>query len=180
MNYRIAYLFRGKSKKYIEQLIKNVAKKFDVNYVYSGKQPAHITLKYRFETDNIKKVEKIIAELCNDTKSSYFEIGEIGSFNQNTLHLKVKPSEEMVDFEKKLIKKLNRFKATLPQYNKHNQTLYKNFHVGIAHHDVTGKFYNIRNYMKKYNKKFKLKFDRVYLIKKPKNKWIIHKEYKIK
>jgi hypothetical protein len=54
MNYRIVYLLKGESKKYAEKLIKEVAKRFDVNFVYSGKNPVHITLKYRFET-NIKK-----------------------------------------------------------------------------------------------------------------------------
>jgi hypothetical protein len=33
MNYRIAYLLKGESKKYVEKLIRDVAKKFDVNFV---------------------------------------------------------------------------------------------------------------------------------------------------
>ena len=36
----------------------------------------------------------------------------------------------------------------------------------------------IKNYLEKHDKKFKLKFDEVYLIKKPKNKWIIQKKFK--
>ena len=58
MNYRIVYLLKGESKRYVERLIKNVAKRFNVNFVYSGKQPAHITLKYRFETKRLKKLKR--------------------------------------------------------------------------------------------------------------------------
>lgn len=177
MNYRIVYLLRGESKRYAERLIKEVYKKFGVSMVYSGKQPAHITLKYRFETDNIKKIEKIIEKRCMETKSSFFEIGGLGNFDKHALILKVNPSKEMVNFEKKLIKSLKQYKGDLSDYDKF---LYKSFHVSIAHHDIKTKFDEIRNYLIKFNKKFKVKFDKVYLIKKPKKKWIIQKEFKVK
>jgi 2'-5' RNA ligase len=177
MNYRIVYLLKGESKKYAEKLIKNVAKKFKVNFAYSGKQPAHITLKYRFETNNIRKVEKLIECICKNNKSSYFEIGGIDNFTKHALILEVNPSNEMVKFEKELVKVLKDYNGDLGKYDK---LLYKNFHVGIAHHDIDEKFKDIKNYLKKFNKKFKAKFDKVYLIKKPKNKWIIQKEFNIK
>lgn len=174
MNYRVVYLLRGESKKYAEKLIKDVAKKFDVNYCYSGRQPAHITLKYRFETDNVKKVEKIIEDVCKNNNSSYFEIGGVGNFTKHALILKVKPSKEMVKFEKELIKALKDYKGDLSKYD---ALVYKSFHVGIAHHDIEEKFSEIKYYLKKFNKKFKVKFDKVYLIKKVNNKWIVQKEY---
>ncbi|MBU2562714.1 MAG: 2'-5' RNA ligase family protein [Nanoarchaeota archaeon] len=177
MNYRIVYLLKGESKKYAEKLIKDVAKKFHVNYCYSGRQSAHITLKYRFETNNLKKVEKLIEGVCKNNKSSYFEIGGIGNFTKHALILKVKPSKEMVKFEKELVKTLKDYKGDLSKYDK---LLHKNFHVGIAHHDIKEKFSEINSYLKKFNRKFKVKFDKVYLIKKPKNRWIIRKRYIIK
>jgi 2'-5' RNA ligase len=177
MNYRIVYLLKGESKKYAEKLIKDVAKKFKVNFVYSEKLPAHITLKYRFETNDIKKVKSIIQEICKKTRPSNFEIGGIGNFKKHALILKVKPSKELIKFEKKLVKNLKHLKGDLSKFDK---TLHKNFHVGIAHHDISEKFYEIKNYLKKFNKKFKVKFDRFYLIRKPKNKWIIQKEFKLK
>lgn len=177
MNYRIVYLLKGEAKKYAEKLIKDVAKKFNVNFVYSGKQPAHITLKYRFETKKVKEVEEVIRKICNKTKSSSFEIGGIGNFKRDSLILKVKPSKEMVEFEKKLLKNLNHFKGDLYKFDK---VLYKSFHVGITHHDIKEKFSLIRDYLKKHNKKFRVKFDKVYLIKKPKDKWIVQKTFSIK
>jgi len=177
MNYRIVYLLKGESKKYVEKLIRKVAKKFNVNFVYSGKQPAHITLKYRFETNKFKEVEKVISEICKEIKLSDFEVGGLGNFKKDALILKVKPSNEMVKFDKKLIKSLRKLKISINDFDK---VLYKNFHVGIAHHDIKKKFGPIRDYLKKYDKKFKVKFDKVYLIRKPKNKWIIQKTFNIK
>lgn len=177
MNYRIVYLLKGESKKYAEKLIKDISKNFDVDFVYSRKQPAHITLKYRFETKNVKEVEKVIKDICKKTKSSKFEIGGIGNFKKDVLLLKVKPSKQMVEFEKKLLKGLYNFKGDLYKFDK---TIYKNFHVGLAHHDIKEKFDLIRDSLKKYNKKFKVKFDKVYLIKKPKKKWIVQKTFRIK
>jgi len=177
MNYRIVYLLRGESKKYSEKLIKDVAKKFNVNYVYSGKNPAHISLKYRFETNKIKEVEEKLKKLCNEYKSSYFEMGGIGSFNRNSLHLNVRPSKEMVSFEKDLLKNLSEFRGDLSKFDKN---LYKNFHVGIANNDIEKKFDEIKKYLEKHNKKFKVKFDKIYLIKKPKNKWVVQKEFRLK
>lgn len=177
MNYRLVYLLRGESKKYAEKLIRDVAKKFKVNFVSSGKQPAHITLKYRFETENIKEVEKVVEEICNKTNSSVFEIGGIGSFNRNNLILKVKPSGEMVKFEKRLLKNLDSFRGDLYKFD---NVLYKTFHVGIAHHDIKEKFDEIKDYLEKHNRKFKVKFDKVYLVRKPKNRWIIQNTFNIK
>jgi len=83
----------------------------------------------------------------------------------------------MVKFEKELVKALKNYNGDLGKYDK---VLYKNFHVGIAHHDIEENFSEIKSYLKKFNKKFKVKFDKVYLIKKPKNKWIIQKTFIIK
>lgn len=177
MNYRIVYLLKGESKRYVERLIREVAKKFNVNFAYSGKQPAHITLKYRFETNKVKEVENVVSEICKETKLSSFEIGGLGNFKKHALILKVKPSKEMVKFDKKLIKSLKKLKISIDDFDK---VLYKNFHIGIAHHDITEKFELIRDYLKKYDKKFKAKFDKVYLIRKPKNKWIVQKTFKLK
>jgi 2'-5' RNA ligase len=177
MNYRIVYLLKGDAKKYAEKLIEDVSKKFNVNFVYSGKQPAHITLKYRFETDNVKEIKKIISEICNSTKSSTFEIGKIGNFQKHALFLKVKPSKEMVKFDKILIRSLKQIGIRPNDFDK---TLYNSFHVGIAHHDISHKFAEIMAYLKKFDKKFKVRFDKIYLIKKPKSKWIIQKEFKLK
>lgn len=177
MNYRIVYLLRGEAKKYSEKLIEEVAKKFNVNFVYSGKQPAHITLKYRFETNKVKEVEGVIREICEETKSSDFEIGGLGNFKKQALILKVRPSKEMVQFDKKLIKNLKRLKISPNAFDK---VLYKNFHVGIAHHDIRDKFDEVKDYLKKYDKKFRVKFDKVYLIRKPRNKWVVQKKFDIK
>lgn len=177
MNYRIVYLLKGESKRYVERLIREVAKKFNVNFAYSGKQPAHITLKYRFETNKVKEVENVVSEICKETKLSSFEIGGLGNFKKHALILKVKHSKEMVKFDKKLIKSLKKLKISIDDFDK---VLYKNFHIGIAHHDITEKFELIRDYLKKYDKKFKAKFDKVYLIRKPKNKWIVQKTFNIK
>ncbi len=177
MNYRIVYLLKGESKRYVERLIKNVAKKFNVNFVYSRKQPAHITLKYRFETKKVKEVEEVISELCKETKLSNFEIGGMENFKKHALILKVKPSKEMIEFDKKLMKSLKKLKIS---FNDFDNVLYKNLHIGIAHHDIEEKFGLIKDYLKKYDKKFKTKFNKVYLIKKPKNKWIVQKTFNIK
>jgi len=181
MNYRIVYLFSGDVKKYVEKLIKDVCIKFGVKFCYLQKQPPHLTLKYRFKTDNIEAVEKAIQEVCQETKQSEFEIGGSSYFGTHAVILKVKPSKEIVSFEKKLIKKIYSLDISNDSLDcDWDKKLYKNFHVGIAHHDIEKKFSEIKSYLKSYDKKFKVKFDKVYLVGKLKKKWIIQTEFNIR
>jgi 2'-5' RNA ligase len=177
MNYRIVYLLKDKPKRYAEKLVKKVYKKFGVNEAYQGKNPVHITLKYRFETEDLEKVEEIVKKVCDSYSAFNVELGGVGSFNRNTLHLEIKPTNEMVSFEKELVKGLDKYRGDLFKFDKE---LYKSFHVGIAHHDIENKFDEIKQYLKKHNKKFRIKVDKIYLIKKPNDKWIIERKFKLK
>ena len=177
MNYRIVYILSGNAKKHAERLIKDVSKKFKVPFVYSRKQPPHITLKYRFETKNVKEVENVLDEVCKSSSPFTFEIGGIGNFDKEVLFLKVKPSKEMVKIHTELVRGLKKLDFDWDEFDKH---LSKNFHVCIAMQDIEDKFNEIKRYLKKSNKKFKIKFNKISLIKKPKTKWIIQKEFKIK
>ncbi len=177
MNYRIVYLLSGNAKKHAERLIKEVSKKFKVPFIYSGKQPSHITLKYRFEIKNVKGVENVLDEVCKSSSPSTFEIGGIGNFNKKVLFLKVKPSKEMIKIHTKLVRGLKKLDLDWKEFDK---PLPKSSHVCIAMRDIEDKFNEIKKYLKKSDKKFKIKFNKIFLIKKPKNKWVIQKEFKIK
>jgi len=176
MNYRIVYLLSGNAKKHAERLIKDVSKKFKAPFVYSRKQPPHITLKYRFEIKNVKEVENVLDEVCKSSPPSTFEIGGIGNFDKEVLFLKVKPSKETVKIHTKLVKELKKLDL---DWNEFDKSLSKNFHVCIAMQDIGDKFNEIKRYLKKSDKKFKIKFNKIFLIKKPKTKWIIQKEFRI-
>lgn len=55
------------------------------------------------------------------------------------------------------------------------------FHVTIAEKDIGEKFNEIKKYCQKsYKQRFGIQFDNITILKKPKDKWLIYKEFKIR
>jgi 2'-5' RNA ligase len=178
MKYFIGYLVKGEAEQYHQKLVKDIASRFDVFNTVSFKAPSHITFKYISNRERIWDVERVLENLCKDTPVSDFSIGGIGSFDNNVIYLKVEPSEAMVVFRKNLLRELKKL-DNIPWYPWDRKAT-PNFHVTIAEGDIKSKFDEVRNYLFKYNKKFDLGFDQIAILKKPKDKWILHKGFYIK
>lgn len=83
MQYLIVTLLKGKPKKYQQDLLYSIAKKFKVKRAILRKPPAHITLKYFFETKSIKSVEDCIKEFCKSHIKSKYKLPKFDSFKKS-------------------------------------------------------------------------------------------------
>lgn len=176
MKYLIVCLIKGKAKEFNETLMYDVAKRFNVKGAIERKPPAHITLKYSFEIDKIDELENIIKEFCTSNKRTEYKLNGFGSFDKNTIFIKVEPSNEMVRSYKKLINKLKKVKWMT--WKEFDNTL--NFHASIAHSDVNeNNFEVIWNYVTKNKPEFNLFFDNITILKMEKGIWRVHKEFLI-
>jgi 2'-5' RNA ligase len=177
MKYSIVYLIKGKAETYHQKAVYDLGNKFGVETTINQKVPSHITFKYLSDRKKIKDIEKILDELSKKIDSSNFILGGTGNFGKNVIYFKVEPSRQMVLFRSNLLKELKKLKDV--RWNSWDKNSSK-FHATITEKDIGNKFKEIKSYLFKYNKKFNLKFDSITIIKKPKDKWIIHKEFKIK
>ena len=73
MSYFIGYLGTGEVDKYYRSITKDLAGRFGVKNLAEN-VPAHLTLKYPFESNGITTVENTISLFLKDKKSISFSI----------------------------------------------------------------------------------------------------------
>ena len=88
MQYLIVTLLKGKAKKYQQELLYLIPKKFKAKRAILRKPPAHITLKYFFETKNIKPIEDYIKEFSKTHKKSKYKLKGFGNFRKDVIFIK--------------------------------------------------------------------------------------------
>ncbi|MCX6750664.1 MAG: 2'-5' RNA ligase family protein [Candidatus Pacearchaeota archaeon] len=177
MKYCIFYLIEGKAKRYHQKLVKEVGPKFGERYMIENPLPAHITLKYFFETSRTKELEKLLREFVKKQKQSKMEIDGFSNFDRRVVFLKIKPSKQAIKTRKELVNGIMEINGI-----KLNELDIKfKPHLTIAYGNTKKSFSGIWNYVKKLDKpKFNLKLDNITLIKKSGKYWKVHKEFKIK
>ena len=95
MKYLIVTLIKGNAAEYQQKLLYSIAERFNVNGAIQRKPPAHIALKYSFETENIKLVENYIEEFCNRHKKCKYKLEGINHFDKDVIFIDVITSNEM-------------------------------------------------------------------------------------
>jgi 2'-5' RNA ligase len=174
MKYIIVCLIKGKAKQFNETLMSNVAKNFNVNGAVERKPPSHITLKYGFETDEIKDLEQVIENFCESNKKTKYKLNGFDSFDKNVIFIKVEPSNEMINIHKKFINELKKIKWMT--WKKFDGNVH--FHASVAHSDINeNNFDEIWNYVNQNKPKFDLFFDNITLLKLIDGVWKVHKEF---
>lgn len=177
MIYFIAYLLQGEAKEFHEQLVKDIAQKFDVHYREQKNIPAHITLKEPFKTNRIEDVEKILELFTKKHSLSSFKIEGFNHFDHKVIFQAIHPSKQAATSIKALLQELK--KLPWMQWSKHSaddQTL----HATIAYRDIQPKFNVIYEYLSKIAYAHTCCFDKITILKHENNKWSIHKEYCLK
>jgi 2'-5' RNA ligase len=177
MKYCIFYLIKGKAEKYHQRLIKEVGPKFGERYMIENPLPAHITLKYFFETDRTKELEKLLGQFVKKQKLSKIEINGFGRFDQHVAFLKIKFSKQAIKIQKELVKEIMEINGIkLKEFDIKFKP-----HATIAYGNTKKSFSGIWNYVKKLDKpKFNLKLDNITLMKQSGKYWKVHREFKIK
>ena len=92
MKYSIACLLDGPVAEYQQQLIREIADRFDLRFTQQQAIPPHFTLKYAFETDDIGTVERILSQFCAAHAQKAVEVGGFGQFPPDVAFLKVQLS----------------------------------------------------------------------------------------
>lgn len=174
MIYFIAYLLQGEAKDFHEQLVKDIAKKFDVHYREQKKIPAHITLKEPFKTNRIEDIEKILASFVKKHGSSSLQIQGFNHFGNKVIFQDIYPSEEAKKTMLALFKELK--KIPWMQWQKHSgKDLI--LHATIAYKDIQPKCNDIWGYVSKISYNYVVPFDKITILKHENNQWQVYKEY---
>lgn len=176
MQYLIATLIKGKAKTYQQKLLYKIPKLFRAKRAILRKPPAHITLKYFFETKNIKLVEECIKEFCKSNKKSKYKIKGFNHFRKDVIFMDIIPSKQMEKTHERFLKYLT--KNTKIKLTKIDKT--PHYHSSVAHNDIKKESKEIWNYVSKLNPKFNCEFDNITILKVQDNLLKIHKVYTLK
>ncbi|MDH3352871.1 MAG: 2'-5' RNA ligase family protein [Nanoarchaeota archaeon] len=176
MKYFIGYLIKGQAKEYQEKLIDKISEGFNVRNL-NEYIPAHFTLKSPFSTNDIKHVEKILKVFCSKEKSSKIRIDSIGNFNRRVIYLGGELSLETIGTLRRLIDKLR----TIPwmRFDKFD-LVEDNFHSTLTRAKDSNQFKEIMNFLYKEKPDFDVDFDNIAILRREKDRWVIHKEFAIK
>jgi len=176
MKYVLVYLIRGEAEKYHQNLVRSVGPKFGENYMIENPLPSHITLKSPFNKRQIKYLEKTLEKFAREHKAEKIQIDGFGNFRKFVAFLKVKFSKEAKKTQKDLLKAIKDIKGIeIHEFDKRHKP-----HATISYGNTKESFNQIWNYIGKLDKpKFKLYFDNITILKKPRKYWKIHKIYKL-
>lgn len=174
--YVIVCLIKGKPLEFHEKLVEDVCYKFKVK---RQKLSAHFTIKAPFEMDNIKDIENLLDRFAIDNHKSSLVIDGFDHFRSDVAFMKIIPSKNAIATHDKFINNLKQ----IPNITwKRHEGLGKDkiFHCTIVSRIPKDKFSLIWNYINKFNPKFDFYFDNISILKWNGERWIIHKQYKLK
>jgi len=176
MKYLIVTLIKGEAGKYQQSLLKSIAKKFGVSSATQRMPPAHLTLKYSFETDAIRPVESCLEDFTETHKKCQYTMKGISHFGVEVIFIDVVPSKAMEKIHAELIEALRKVPNILiKEYDGRTH-----FHASVAHTDIKEKFKEIWADVSKESPDFKVKFDNIAILKLAGGVWQVHKEFKLK
>jgi 2'-5' RNA ligase len=92
MRYILPCLFAGPIREYHQALVDEVATRFDLPFTRLQAIPAHFTLKYHFETDEIAPVEELLAGFARVHAAAPVAVGGFGHFDEDVVYVTVTPS----------------------------------------------------------------------------------------
>ena len=85
MKYLIVCLIKDEAKEFQEDLLYRIARQFKLTGAIKRKPPAHITLKYAFETEKIEEVENIMASFCKNQYKTPFKLEGFDFFKRSEI-----------------------------------------------------------------------------------------------
>jgi len=150
-HYLIEFRLRGFAKKYSQNLIKEVGRKFRVRGMKD--KVSHITLFGPFTTNNERAMVSEVLNVCKQYDRIYFSIKGVDYFNNPTnkvVFLDITPSEDLKQFRQHLSSRLRNIVSTKSKEDSKNKDDFV-FHSTIAFKDVGSKLNSILNHLK--NKK---------------------------
>ncbi len=181
MKYIIHCLLRGKAADYQRALVKDIAEKFDTKLTLKQNLAPHFTLKYWFETEDIKKVENLISAFCQTHKKAPVTIGGFGGFAPKTLFINIKLSETAQKTFNEFVEELKKLPwMTWSQYDAEHL----HFHVTIAEQMDEKKYQEVLEYLDNREEVFDGWFDNITILQETEivdrvDMWKVHKMFSL-
>lgn len=176
MKYLIVTLIKDEAGDFQQKLLYDISEKFGVTEAIKRRPPAHITLKYSFETEDITPIENCIKNFCKTHKKCSLELKEINNFDKDVIFIDVVSSKEMIELYREFIEKMKKLKNIT--FNKFDGSTH--FHMSIAHTDIKDKFDDIFEYAKTKAKYCKIEMDNISILELVEGVWKVHKEFELK
>ncbi len=79
-------------RRYHQGLVDEIAARFDLPFTRRQAIPAHFTLKYHFETDDVRPVEAVLAGFARAHAAAPVTVGGFGHFDEDVVYVTVTPS----------------------------------------------------------------------------------------
>ena len=94
MIYTLANQFSEPIRSYQWNMVEAIANRFpSLTLTLRQNIPAHFTLKYHFETDNISEVEFLLTAFAKDYRGAAITVGQFEHFNYQTIFSRIELSE---------------------------------------------------------------------------------------
>ncbi len=77
---------------YHQGLVDEIAARFELPFTRRQAIPAHVTLKYHFETDDVRPVEAVLADFARAHAAAPITVGGFGHFEEDVVYVTVTPS----------------------------------------------------------------------------------------
>jgi hypothetical protein len=182
LKYGIVCLLKGEFEKYHHQMVDEIASHFDLKITKELNIPTHFSIKYLFETEDIKEIEEIIEKFCETHKKTPVKLGGFGNFPfEKVVFIEVKLSEVAKRIFFEFISELRKVKWMIwDKYDAEN--LY--FHSTIAE-ECDEKFEAVREFVQGKEKYFDYWFDNITILRLEYEnqklvKWEVHKSWLMK
>ena len=179
MRYCITYIADDKVQAYFKDLTEHLSAKFGISNL-SKRIPAHITLKYPFETEDTTEIETRIEHIAKTIMPVSFKVGGVNRFDDGfeTIFIEVEHSPEFKNNIVKCISGLGEFDEDR-KFEIENRT----FHISIARHLDSTTSDTIFEYLNAeglpWLKNFDVAFDNITLMKYGDEVWSVKKMFKI-
>jgi len=92
MRYILPCFFPSPIREHHQALVDEIATRFDLRYTQRQAIPAHVTLKYHFETDDIAAVERRLESFARAHAPAPLRVGGFGHFDEDVVFVTVTPS----------------------------------------------------------------------------------------
>jgi len=175
--YIIVTLLKGPAKKKQEGLLREISELFGVVEGFRHNPPAHITLKYPFETNDITYVLDFLHEFTMGMKSFTYEIEGFDHFDKDVIFMDVPdqygPLREVYD---ELISEFRGMK----KFSMGDFDGVSHFHATVARDDISEKFDSIWEFVSEKEYSIEQIFDNISILKLVNDKWVLFKEVKLK
>ena len=79
-------------RRYHQGLVDEIAARFDLPFTRRQAIPAHFTLKYHFETDDVRPVEAVLAGFARAQAAAPVTVAGFGHFDEDVVYVTVTPS----------------------------------------------------------------------------------------